>query len=319
MNQGKTITGVIFVGSGAAMYGMLATCVKIAYEHHYTTAEVTTAQLFIGLLCLMLINFLRRLFRKDNSTDRATKKDFRKLVLAGICMSATSLFYYLSVQFINVSIGVVLLMQSVWMSVVLESILQRKFPSVRKILAVFVVLFGTVLATNAIHSTESLDIRGIFWGILAAISYTIMMYASNTIATYLSTYKKTLIMLLGGGIIITLFLIFSQLDPLHSETLKNAYLSVNSKAVFHTFDFSIFWTYGILLAVFGTILPPILYNYGFPMTGLGLGSIVSSIELPFSVSYAHFLLGEPVYPIQWAGIGLILLAIIWMNLPSVKE
>jgi hypothetical protein len=29
------------------------------------------------------------------------------------------------------------------------------------------------------------------------------------------------------------------------------------------FDYSILWTYGLFLAVFGTILPPILFNIGF--------------------------------------------------------
>ena len=33
------------------------------------------------------------------------------------------------------------------------------------------------------------------------------------------------------------------------------------------------------MALFGTIIPPMLLNAGFPHTGIGLGSIVSSLEL----------------------------------------
>jgi hypothetical protein len=41
---------------------------------------------------------------------------------------------------------------------------------------------------------------------------------------------------------------------------------------------------GVVLALFGTIIPPLLMNAGFPLTGIGLGSIVSALELPVSVT-----------------------------------
>ena len=55
-------------------------------------------------------------------------------------------------------------------------------------------------------------------------------------------------------------------------------------------------------------------NAGFPLTGIGLGSIVSALELPVSVMMAYVLLNEPVNATQWLGIFLIILAIVIMNL-----
>ncbi len=73
------------------------------------------------------------------------------------------------------------------------------------------------------------------------------------------------------------------------------------------FDYSILWTYGLFFSCFSEqFLPPILFNIGFPNSGLGLGSIVSSLELPVSVTMAFVLLGEEVLLIQWTGIALIL-------------
>jgi drug/metabolite transporter (DMT)-like permease len=54
-------------------------------------------------------------------------------------------------------------------------------------------------------------------------------------------------------------------------------------------------------------------NAGFPSTGLGLGSIVSSLELPVSVLMAYFILSEELIALQWFGILLILAAIVIMN------
>ena len=85
------------------------------------------------------------------------------------------------------------------------------------------------------------------------------------------------------------------------------------------FDFTIFLKWGIILALFGTIIPPMLLNAGFPLTGIGLGSIVSALELPVSVLMAYFLLHEKVDLLQWVGILLILVAIIIMNVKFKKD
>jgi drug/metabolite transporter (DMT)-like permease len=85
------------------------------------------------------------------------------------------------------------------------------------------------------------------------------------------------------------------------------------------FNFEIFAKWGIILALFGTIIPPLLFNAGFPLTGIGLGSIVSALELPVSVLMAYFILNEKVNALQWIGIVLIIFAIVIMNLNFKKK
>lgn len=297
MERRNILKGVVLVGLGASSYGMLATFVKLAYNEGYTTDEVTFAQLSLGVLGMLLITLFQTKIRKIE-TPNIQKKDLPKLLLVGTSLGFTSLFYYLSVVYINVSVAIVLLMQTVWMSVLLESFLSKKIPSLRKIISVIIVLFGTLLATNLIGSDVKLDWIGIFWGLMAAASFTTTMYASNRVATYLPPYKKSLIMLLSGFVIIICFVIYSY-DG--------------------NFNFSIFLKWGLILSLFGTIIPPLLLNAGFPKAGLGLGSIVSSLELPVSVLMAYFLLNESVTPVQWIGIILILTAIVVMNINFSKK
>ncbi len=291
MTRQDLIKGVAFVALGASSYGMLATFVKLAYSQGYTTAEVTFAQLSLGVLGMLLITLFQTKIKKIE-TPKIAKGDLPKLLLAGTSLGFTSLFYYLSVVYINVSVAIVLLMQTVWMSVLLEAILYKTWPTARKTLSVVIVLFGTLLATNLIGQKIELDWRGLFWGLMAAASFTTTMYTSNRIAVYLPAYKKSLLMLLGGFAVIICFVFYSYEG---------------------SFNFSIFWKWGIILAIFGTIIPPLLLNAGFPKVGLGLGSIVSSLELPVSVLMAFFLLNEKVTAIQWLGILLILAAIVIMN------
>lgn len=299
----STLKGILFVALGASSYGMLASFVKMAYQQGFTTAEVTVSQYVFAIICLLAVN----LFIKNTQT--ATKANIFKLVLSGTSMGFTSVMYYLCVKYINASIAVVLLMQSVWIGVLIESFINKKVPSVAKLAAVAFVLVGTLLATNIFSSTIVYDIKGFIFGFLSAVSFSITLYSTNSVAKHLNAYKRSLFMLFGGGIIVLLFALFTQIFPTYFNMILVAdeFISVKS------FDFSILYTWGILLSVFGTILPPILLNKGFPLVGVGLGSIVSAVELPVSVTFAFIFLHEQVLFSQWIGILIILAAVLLIN------
>ncbi|WP_140485104.1 EamA family transporter [Flavobacterium sp. GSA192] len=292
MIKNKTLKGVLFVALGASSYGMLASFVKMAYLEGYTTAEVSGAQFSLGLFTVLLLNIFRKI-KKNTDDVKIAKHQILQLILAGTSMGFTSVFYYLSVKYISVSIGIVLLMQTVWMGVLLEMFLDKKRPSTQKIISVVITLIGTVLATNLLHDEISLDWRGFFWGILAAAAFTTTMFGANKVAVEVPSIQRSFFMLIGGTLIVVLFGFITQITP---------------------FNYSIFLKWGIILSLFGTIIPPFLLNTGFPLTGIGLGSIVSALELPVSVTMAYFLLAEEVNWVQWLGILLILTAIILMNI-----
>ncbi|WP_090678489.1 EamA family transporter [Myroides guanonis] len=311
MKGNDILKGTFLVACGASSFGMLASFVKLAYAAGYTTAEVTFSQVILGLLGIALLN----LFKKKKTTDlKENKRDIRNLIIAGTSMGFTSVLYYLSVSFIDASIAVVLLMQSVWIGVVIESITTRKIPNLSKIVAVILILVGTVLATNIIGAEIKLDPRGIIFGFLASCSFAGTMFTSNSVATHLPALRRSLYMLVGATIIVGTFTIVTQVGPNNSEFFMKILQSFsdNTKGI-RDFDFSIMYQWGLILALFGTIIPPILLNMGFPYTGIGLGSIIASIELPVSVSVAYLLLNEQVIALQWVGIILILGAIVLIN------
>jgi drug/metabolite transporter (DMT)-like permease len=296
MSVKNSIKGALLVALGATSYGMLATFVKLSYIEGFTTAEVTSSQFIYGIIGVLFINLFQRIKNK-NSATKANSKNILHLMIAGTSMGMTSVFYYLAVKYIPVSIGIVLLMQTVWMGVLLEWFLDKKAPSLQKTLAVLVVIIGTGLAINILkidfNDTSINWSLGLFWGLLAAASFTTTMFTANKVALEISSAQRSLYMLLGGAIIVFGF-------GLYTQTTE--------------FNFEIFTKWGIILALFGTIIPPMLLNAGFPLTGIGLGSIVSSLELPVSVLMAYFLLNEEILLIQWIGILLIILAIVIMNI-----
>ena len=213
-------------------------------------------------------------------------------------MGLTSIFYYISVKYIPVSIGIVLLMQSVWMGVLFEAVMAKKKPGINKILAVIVILIGTVLATNMLMSDIELDWRGVGWGLLAAVSYTVTIYTSNTLALHLHSFRRSLWMMLGGTLIIAI---------------------ISAPYLIEQFNLEIFMKWGLLLALFGTILPPILFTSGMPKINVGLGAIISSVELPVAVLLAYLLLDEVVNIYQWIGIIIILASVFLMNMKRLNK
>lgn len=292
MQRDNILKGIVLVAAGASSYGMLATFVKLAYQEGFTTPEVSLAQISIGLIFMWCATFLQR--KKSTGTQIVTKQsDVAKLMVLGTSLGLTTLFYYIAVKYISVSLAIVLLMQTTWISVVLEAILNKSFPSPQKITAVILVLFGTILTTNTFDSSVSLDYRGVLFGFLSALSFTTTMFASNRIATYLPPYKKSSFMLTGGFIVILSYCLMADSGP---------------------FNFSVFWKWGIILGLFGTIIPPLAFNIGFPKIGLGLGSIVSALEIPVSIIMAYMVLHEQVVLIQIVGVCLILLAVVLMNI-----
>lgn len=285
----------IYVALGASSYGMLTTFVKMAYQEGYSTAEVTLSQYVLGALGLLLLNLLRK--KKSGPISHTGSKTVFKLLLAGTSLGLTSAFYYLAVQYVSVSVGIVLLMQTVWMGIIVEMIIYKKVPGMRKLLAVVIILSGTVLATALGQENILISWTGIGWGMLAALSYTATMYSSNHVGMQFPPLKRSLYMILGGLLII--LLIF------HAHVNQG-------------FSFRIFLHWGIILSLFGTILPPILLTKGMPVVGLGLGAIIASLEIPVSVLMAFVLINEKVNVLQWLGVILILFAVVLMNLSQSK-
>jgi drug/metabolite transporter (DMT)-like permease len=295
--KNNLLKGSIFVALGASSYGMLAAFVKLAYRDGFTTAEVTLSQYSMGFAGLLILTLFRKPVPLPEIKTPAIKS-ILKLIVAGTSLGLTSISYYKAVQYIPVSVAIVLLMQAVWMGVVAEMILHKKRPGLRKTVAVLIILAGTLLATNLFKQSVSINWTGFGWGMFAALAYTATMYSSNNIELHFPPVKRSLYMILGGLIIIS-FIFHSSLDQ--------------------QFSYRIFLHWGLFLSLFGTIIPPLLFTRGMPLTGVGLGAIIATIEIPVSIIVARILLKEPVIFLQWVGVVLILFAVVLMNIGTKQK
>lgn len=284
----KDYKSILYVAAGACSYGLLATLVKYANKLGIHTSVLTFLQFLIGFLFLLGFNY----FSKSKIQEQANLTVKLKLTAWGMSLGLTSTLYYLAIQYIPVSVGIILLMQSIWISLIVEALIRKKMPSKAKIIGVITVLLGTALSTDILSETKALDTRGLLLGFGAGISYAVAIFSSSNIANQLPSPVRSLFLVLGG---LLLIIIFWNIQIVQQMTLK-----------------ALPW--GLIIALFGTVLPPLFFTRGIPRTGIALGNIISSLEIPISTISAVLLLHETVSGIQWVGIVLILLAVTVINL-----
>ena len=289
------LKGILLVFFGACSFGILSTFVKLAYHDGYTLGDVTGAQAFFGAVILWVLFFFQSRTTAYKVKQVKLVTPWWKMVLAGTCTGLVSVFYYQCVKLVPNSVAIILLMQFIWMSILLEFMIYKKKPTSLQFLSILLVLGGTILASGMVEtSISSLNLKGIGFGLLAAVSYAGFLMLSGRIGIEYPALKKSALMISGACILI--FILFPP-TFLFNGALNGSLLK-----------------WGLIIAVFGTVIPPLFYAEGVPRIGTALSSILSAAELPVAVMMAGFVLQEHVSLLRWVGVCVILSAMVLPNL-----
>ncbi|UUZ96176.1 DMT family transporter [Paenibacillus sp. P25] len=272
----------IMVLLGAASYGILSTFVKLAYQAGFKPSEVTGSQVLMGCAALWLFSLpLWGRIREISARDRW------KLMGAGTFTGLTGVFYYYSLTALDASFAVLLLFQFTWMGLLLDWILHGKTPGKFQIVAVGIILGGTLLASGMTTGHfQHVSIYGIGLGLLSVACYTLFIYFSGRVAVQVPALLRSTWMITGAAVAVSLIY-----PP---QFLWNGTLGQG------------LWIWGALLGFFGMVIPSYLYAKGAPHIETGLSSILGAVEPPVVVLCSGLLLQEKTGWLQWLGIAFIL-------------
>ncbi|MFC9709480.1 DMT family transporter [Paenibacillus sp. NPDC056933] len=274
----------LIVFLGGCSYGILSTFVKTAYSVGFTSAEVIGAQFLFGVVFNWFLVLFVKKKRKINNVP------ILKLILAGIPFGLAGMLYYQSLQTLNASFAIILLFQFVWIGTIFEWLFHKKKPTTGKLISIVVLLIGSLLAANVLSQQKvSLSWIGITWGLLAAISFALFIFLSSSIGKNTPPILKSSL-LSSGGFIVVLFI-----SP--------------PTFIFNVDVLTRLLPYGLVLGIFGVVLPPLLFSIGLPHLGAGLGTIMTASELPMAVVMSSVFLSEKVTWMQWLGVIIILVGI----------
>jgi len=289
----KTWHYSLIVFLGGCCYGILSTFVKLAYSAGFSSPEVTGAQYLFGAA----LSWIGMIFVKKKSLD---PKTILRLLLSGIPFGLTGIFYYLSLQTLNASLAIVLLFQFIWIGSLYEWLFFKKKPTRHKLALIGILLVGSLLAANVFSQEEiSVSWQGTLWALLAASTFALFLLLSGSVGKSASPVLKSAF--LSTGATITVFVCFPPTFFLDSDVL----IALSP--------------YGLVLGIFGVLLPPLLYSIGMPHIGPGTGSLMTSSELPIAVLMSSIVLGESVNGYQWLGIIVILCSIVLGSFTSKEE
>lgn len=276
----------ILVFFGGCSYGVVSTFVKLAYRNGLTVSEVTGSQYFFGAAMLWMVALCV-------PKIKLPLKQWVILLVSGMPMGLTGIFYNQSLGHINASFAIILLLQFIWMNLSLQYVFDKNIPNRNNVIAVTVILLGSALASGVLKSSISFSWVGIGWGLLAALSFATFVYVSGRASIPIHPIYKSAIMTSGAALVV-----FVLMPPvfLFNGVMTNGLLK-----------------YGILTGLFGSVIPPVLFNIGMPKVR-SLGNILSASELPMAVLMSTLVLGETVNYSQWIGVLLILVGIVYPNL-----
>lgn len=282
------INASVIVFLGAVSYGIPASLFKMAAGNGALPANLLLSQVFCAALILICLNFTRRNSRLVtlNNIQRG------KLLLSGLAMASTNTLYFASLQFISVTVSAVLLMQSVWITMILGFIFKRNVPSKNQIIAVIFIMIGTVLATQIFTAEMTLSLIGVMLAFGSACAYACMMMITNSVVKDADPIQRAMYVSVGAVFFLILFL--------------------GNQIEFN--DQLVVFRWAPVIAIFSVVFPLICFSKGMPQLSPGLGGILSSVELPSAIIFAYILLNEEITSVQIAGILIIMLSVIYPNL-----
>lgn len=283
----KTWHYALMVFLGGCCYGILSTFVKLAYSAGFTMPAVTGSQFLFGTCMIWMVTIFTK--KKKISLIQTGK-----IILAGTPMGLTGLLYYQSLQTLPASLAIIFLFQFIWMGTFLEWFVYKRRPSSGKFLSIGILLTGSILAAGVLEvSAGPIAWEGSALGLLAAFTFSLFILLSSMIGKNVPSIQKSALLSTGGMIITVLLfppIILNDLPTLLDIT-----------------------PYGLILGIFGVVLPPFFFSIGMPHVGPGLGTILTASELPVAVVLSAIVLAEEISPLQWIGVCVILAGIIVAN------
>ena len=276
---------LVFVAGSS--YGFIVPVIKTAAAAGIFPSSFLPMQYLVALVVCVIVMLARRV-------PWGSPKRFLPTAILGIFTGSTSICYYTAVTLLPSAAALTLLFQYVWMSVLIECIHKRKLPSASSVIAVIIVLVGTLFATGLFDGQlRALDPTGVAFGLASALFYALFLYFSGIVGTDQPTILRTT-MLAFGGLIITSI--------------------VNPMAYVEALPDPATWPYSVGLAILGILLPTTLINFASPKLSAGMVSIMASSELPVGVLAAWAIVGDTPTPLVLFGAALVIAGIFFKGL-----
>jgi DME family drug/metabolite transporter len=304
------LRGYLYIASATFLWGISASLGRAAFTGHAFFGKLSLpaslqridplilSQSRATLSLAVLLPIL--LFRRGKSLLRVPRRDLLRFLILGIVgLAASNYLYYLSIQRTNVATAIILQYTApVWVLVYTSFWgLQKQMPSLRRIGAVALAVVGCALAVGFVGAGSfRMDTIGVVAALLAALTFAFYNIAGHDVLARYDRWK-VLVWVLAAA---SAFWIF--VNPPWKIVAANYGREQ--------------WEFMLVFALVSVLVPFSFYFAGLQYLEPTRAIVASCLEPVFSILIAALVLSELVRPIQTAGILLVLVAIVLIQLPE---
>jgi len=245
----------------------------------------------IGLACVLVWLALR-----PGESGLGSRRLWLWSVVAGLGVAGNFSFYFVSIAEGSVAIAATLMYSAPVFVYLLSFLFGLEEPTLRKALAIAVVMAGIVLLTQIYDiGAGGLTLLGVGAGLLAGLSYTVFIFGFKYAAPHGS--PQAILTIAFAVLVIAL------MGPSDTGQVVGV-LSTPDRPLF------------IVLGVLGAGLSFLLYIVGLRDTEPAVASIVAMIEPVTAVLFGVLILSEALNGLQVIGMGLILVTVTALSVQS---
>jgi len=245
----------------------------------------------IGLACVLVWLALR-----PGESGLGSRRLWLWSVVAGLGVAGNFSFYFVSIAEGSVAIAATLMYSAPVFVYLLSFLFGLEEPTLRKALAIAVVMAGIVLLTQIYDiGAGGLTLLGVGAGLLAGLSYTVFIFGFKYAAPHGS--PQAILTIAFAVLVIAL------MGPSDTGQVVGV-LSTPDRPLF------------IVLGVLGAGLSFLLYIVGLRDTEPAVASIVAMIEPVTAALFGVLILSEALNGLQVIGMGLILVTVTALSVQS---
>ena len=301
------LRGYLYIASAALLWGISATLGRAAFTGRIPLGGepiralgnidpliISQSRVTISLMFLLPLLVARR----GAASLSVPRSDLARLLLLGVFgVAASNYFYYLAIQRTNVATAIILQYTApVW--VLLYTVARgAQRPTWRRIVAVGLAVVGCALAVGLVGSGGfRMDPLGVSAALLAAFSFALYNVGGHSLLARYDRWKVLLWVLVGSAVF---------------------WIAVNPpwKIVAAHYGRAQ-WGFMAVFSLLSVLLPFSCYFAGLQHLEPTRAIVASCLEPVFSILIAALALGELLRPMQTAGIVLVLVAIVLIQLPE---
>ncbi len=290
----KQVSGILIAFAGIFLFSAKAILVKLCYiNYHLDTVTMLMLRMGFSLPLFVCIG----LFKSEKNKAPLDLSAFWKIFLLGVIgYYGASYFDFLGLQYVDASLERLILFSYPTFVVLMSLLVYKQKISAKQCIAIAITYLGicVIFLPTIMGNTVEYSFFGVIMIVISAITYASYLVASQYFVPKFGTIRFTT----------TAMIVSCLMVILHFSLDSNAHIvGLPNKVYF----------YGIIMAVFCTVLPSYLISEGIRQIGASKVGILGSIGPISTISLSIIILNESLTLYQVAGGCIIVFGVVWLN------